>query len=626
MSPVIQFTFFHYLFIASVVFACAIIGGRITVRFKYHSFWERFSVSTSLGLGLLALSIFFLGLVKALYSYILVSIFLAALIVSIATWPGLFKIKRLTTNVKSSLRKIKSYTILWLTIIASIFIATCSLPLYPPTFWDSIEYHLAVAKIYAQSHALIFTPYLRFPVNPQLNQMLFTGGFVVYDEISAHLIEYAMLLLIPCALYAFSRRYFSPWVGILASALWLGSPFSIQFGSVGYIDIGLTLFSLLSIYLFINYFYTNDDKWLVLSGVFLGFSAAVKYTGLFYVLVCGMLSIWIAYKKHDYLVPVKLGIAILVIAAPFYIRNYYYSGNPFFPFFSNIFDQRIWSDADIAGLLREQSSFGIPKNIISVIKMPWYLIYKPNTFFSELGDRLLFSPAYFLAFLSIPVMFFFKKTRLLSIFSISFILFWFETTQIIRYVFPVVPLLSIITSISIYYLLRQVILFIGRRDRNPKFLRVSRLIVIAALASAFALPSITFSREMHIYLGPIPVTETARAQYLERFLPTYPAYRLLNEQADHKYSVYAFFDENMAYFANGSFMGDWFGPARYSQVENILDNDTYLFTRLQQLGANYFLINIQRFGHLPEHLLDSAYFQILTHTKSYILFRLADRQ
>ncbi|OGO59760.1 MAG: hypothetical protein A2029_07225 [Chloroflexi bacterium RBG_19FT_COMBO_47_9] len=622
MSTTIQFASSHYLFIGIVCLICFAIGVRITVHFNYHSFLERFTISTSLGMGLLALIIYFLGLLKGLYGRILIPVVLIVLIVVIVTWPGLSKIKIYVNGWRANFRKIKGNTAVWIAIIAVIFLVTYTLPLYPPIIWDSTEYHLAAAKIYTQSHALVFTPYLRYPVAPQLNQMLFVGAFVVYDEIGAHLTVFAMFILIACGLYAFSRRYFSPWVGILSSALWLGSPLSVLYGTIGYIDIGLTLFSLLGIYSFMNYYQTDENNWLWLSGIFLGFAAAVKYPALLYVLVTGLLSLWVAFKKRDFLIPVKLGIAIIAIAAPFYIRDYYYSGNPFFPYLSNIFHQRIWNEADVVSLTGAQSHYGLPKTVLSLVTLPWYLIFKPSIFVSGLGDKLLFSPVYFLAFPSLPLMFLIRKTRLLSIFTVSFTLFWFGTPQAVRYLLPAIPLLAITSSIAVDYLVHLVQGLVSRWGLAYTVARVLQPLVFTVLAFVVLLPSISYGQEQRKTFGKIPVSSSERAAFLQRFLPSFSAYRTLNGKLGDHYSIYALKDENMAYFANGTFMGDWFGLARFSLVMDNFDDDFLLYKQLRQLGADYFLINIKRMGQVPDVLFASPYFLAVDQRDTYIVYKL----
>jgi 4-amino-4-deoxy-L-arabinose transferase-like glycosyltransferase len=621
MSSTTLFILLHYLFFIVLGLVCFIIGGRITVRCNYHSFIERVSISTTLGMGCLGMLIFFLGLVRGLYGRVLIPIIIVLLLAAIVTWPGLLS-KLKAFDLRTKIKKIKGTTVVWLAIITIVILFTFKLPLYPPTAWDATEYHLAVAKIYTQAHAIVFTPYLRYPVTPQLNQMLFVGAFIAYDDISAQLIEYAMLILISFGLYSLSKRYFSPWVGIFSSALWLGSPLAIQNGTIGYIDIGLTLFAFFGIYAFINYHQTDENSWLWLSGIFLGFAAAVKYPALFLILVCGIISLWMAIKKRDFRILLKLGIAILAMIAPFYIRNYYYSGNPFFPYLSNIFHQRIWNVADAVGLAREQSWWGLSKTALNLVKLPLYLVFKPNIFMLGFDFKIILSPVYLLAFPSIPLMFFIRKTRLMSIFTASFTLFWFSTVQIIRYLLPVIPVLAILASIALDYLLRRIEGFLSGPNRSFSLSRILRPVIYTFLTLSFILPTIIYGRNSLRNLGALPVRSWERAEFLQLYLPSYPAYRALNAKFGDNYSIYALQDENMAYFAKGTFMGDWFGPARFSQLTDKLNDDVLLYKQLRQLKADYFLVNLARVGEIPKVLLTSPYFQVIEQNDAYIVFKL----
>jgi len=48
--------------------------------------------------------------------------------------------------------------------------------------------------------------------------------------------------------------------------------------------------------------------------------------------------------------------------------------------------------------------------------------------------------------------------------------------------------------------------------------------------------------------GPVPVLSEERDAFLAARLPSYPAYRLLNDRQGSSYRLYALFDENVAYF------------------------------------------------------------------------------
>ncbi len=622
MAVATQFTLLHFIFLLAVCLLSFIIGARITSSIKYHSLSERFSVSTVLGLGIIGLFIYVLGLFKGLYGRILIPLLLVMVIIALITWPGGWKIKDRLSNLRELRGQIRIYHIILIILLAVIVVLTFKFPLYPPIYWDSIEYHLAAAKIFTQAHGLVFTEYLRLPVAPLLNHMLFAGAFIVYDEVSAQVMVYAMLIVTAIGIYALSRRYYSPWVGILSSALWLGSPFTVLYGSVGYIDIGLTLFSFIGIYCFINYYSLDDEKWLWLSGIILGFASAIKYPALFFVAICGLLSLWKAIKQRNYLIPIKLGLAVVLIVAPFYVRNYYYSGNPFFPYLSSIFNQRIWSSTDINILINGQNNVGLPKTIVNIFKVPWYFIYKPDTFITGMGERLLFSPLYFLAFIALIPMLFIRKTRWVSLFALTYFLFWFSTAQDLRYLLPAIPFLAIMASTTIHYIILGVINLLARfRLSHPATIFVQPTI-LTVLAIITLLPLKNFAQEMGAFWGPLPITQAEKDAFLQRFLPTYPAYRTLNNMAGSNYSLYAYQDPTMAFYTNGTFIGDWFGPARYSEVSAVLNNDVLLYQHLHQLGAEYFLVNVKASGQDPVALLTSPLFQTVEKSDNYLLFKL----
>ena len=81
-----------------------------------------------------------------------------------------------------------------------------------------------------------------------------------------------------------------------------------------------------------------------------------------------------------------------------------------------------------------------------------------------------------------------------------------------------------------------------------------------------------------------------RDRYIERANPLYAAVEFLNRTMGDHYTLYALEFGNLAYYADGRFMGDWFGPARYSLITNTSFRPPHLYQQLRKLGANYFLV------------------------------------
>jgi hypothetical protein len=79
----------------------------------------------------------------------------------------------------------------------------------------------------------------------------------------------------------------------------------------------------------------------------------------------------------------------------------------------------------------------------------------------------------------------------------------------------------------------------------------------------------------------------------------------------------------MAYFADGRFMGDHFGPARYSLLQGRLGDSIALQAALKDLGADYFLVTGDWARRVwesnPQHELKLVY-----STGDILLFHLGD--
>ena len=86
------------------------------------------------------------------------------------------------------------------------------------------------------------------------------------------------------------------------------------------------------------------------------------------------------------------------------------------------------------------------------------------------------------------------------------------------------------------------------------------------------------------------MTAEQRIEFLAKRLPAYPAIRYLNRTSGRNYTVYAFHAENMAYFAEGRFLGDWFGPASFEKVLASGGTPEALHTKLRALGVDYLLV------------------------------------
>ncbi|HXG36614.1 MAG TPA: phospholipid carrier-dependent glycosyltransferase, partial [Dehalococcoidia bacterium] len=531
----------HYALLGLLALISYAVGFRLTRRLVYHSLWEEISVCLGLGLGALAYLVFLLALVGVLYRPV---VLLALAGLTLAAYPAWLQLARRTIWAAKRLRRS--------TIGVALFVLALSLPilllpLYPPTLWDATSYHLAAAKIYVEHHQLVFTPNLRFPVFTQLNEMLFTLALLLSDDILAHLLEGLLLFTLLAALIGFGARFFSPRSGWWAAALLLANPLVLLLGSVAYVDIGLTLFATLAVFSFWTWLHTRQQLWLLLAAGFCGFALSTKYPALFFFAVFSLITLAVSWRRHQFLPVVLFGAIPLLIAAPWYIRIWYYTGNPvfpFFPFFYDIFGHRLWPADYVTGMLSDHSIYGTGKSLGALLMLPWNLAFKQEAFFGE-GS---FSPLYFFA---LPLLVIFgvlsSHIRALLLLVITYTLFWFFGPQVLRYLLPALPLLSLATAAALDCLLHwlphsgrhvcQPFLQVLSRSsfkwsgqRFNALWHVKQPLLIGLVFLLLLAPGWHFAVEQVRRRGLPPMTDTQRDAYLTQQLgQTYLAYKFLNE-------------------------------------------------------------------------------------------------
>ncbi|MGB9661866.1 MAG: ArnT family glycosyltransferase [Moorellaceae bacterium] len=615
----IGFVLLHYMVIIGLGFISYLLGRELLMKVRFASIWEEIVFSTSLGLGCIGYLVLSLGILGMLNGSNLLFIFLILAAVSVFYSPirtfWLYKLAAILKRVRM-FRKSSVRYLIFIFISVIVLLPIMLMPLYPPITWDSIMYHLAAAKIYVQEHHIKLTPYLRFPVFPRLNEMLFTLMLSIMDDIAAQLVQFLMMVLVAGALYSWGCRMFSSKTGLWAAALWLGNPLVLWLGSSAYIDIGLTLFVTLTVYSFWNWLYSKEWLWLILAGVFVGFAAGSKYSALVFIALLGIIVFYISIRERRYLAPWVFITIATAIAAPWYLRNFYYTGNPVFPFFSTLFGYNyLYSSEDLKLLLYDlQHARGIGRSFTALLTLPWHLAFNQDAFIMEAP----LSQTYFFA---IPILLVFSifstKIRGMLALVLAYLLFWFLSAQIVRYLVPVLPLLSLLTATVV----ERFLLWL------PLLRRWSgHAVITGIIAILLVLPGWLYATHKVLEQGPVPVTQDQRDIYLARHLLSYPAYKFLNDLKGRNYTLYALYDENMAYFADGQFMGDWFGPARYSRIATKLGDSQGLYEELKTLGANYFLINKQRGKvELPDDGFFQSHFKLIYARAYVLLFELSEK-
>jgi len=409
--------------------------------------------------------------------------------------------------------------------------------LYPPAGFDATTYHLPFARAFADAGSLVYTDNLRFPVFPQLNEIVFSAGLLVADDVTAQLTQWLCFVITAAVIGGMVRASSR----VLAIAIWCGLPLAVFVGSNAYIDCGLTMAVALAFAAWTQWRSTQHSGWLLLIGVFAGMAAATKYTGLFFVLFFGI-AILVARRNVA-----LFSLGVLLIAAPWYVRIAAATGNPLFPYMESIFGPNDWY-LDAARSLHPAGAFDA------------------STLHDWLVRNIYNLRVWIVALTPIAAIGAFRERRIRFVFFgalLYTLAFWAYES---RYNIVCIPLLAICAAEAF------------RRMPKPA------IVILAILA---LVPDIWWESKTLKILGKPPVTAAERDAFLAKRIWPYDAFRFLEKSGGPAYVLFA---ENSAYYWKGRFLGDWFGPYRYDRVRVYLQQPGRLARVLRLFGAKYFIV------------------------------------
>jgi 4-amino-4-deoxy-L-arabinose transferase-like glycosyltransferase len=643
----IEFIVVHYLILLAFLFFAALIGKMLVRKSLKPEGASKIFLYISLGTGVFIVVLFFaalLNLFTVLYLSLMTSTFLVFYLLRKKYTTFLNDIYAGFRTCCSSLRK----NCYWVLPLGVLFSPLFLMPLYPPIKWDEISYHLPYAQFYIENQGLAVNHFLRYPLYAHNIDLLYALSLLVSDDIVAHLLHASTAVLTAIGIYSLGATTSDKKTGVLAAFLFISCPLVLLLIKTAYIDLGLTLFVFLGFYCLSMWSVTKQDYWLYLAGFATGIAAGSKYSGLMFI---PLYVLWIGYERRKITLMVKFLIPAIAFGSPWYIRNYIISGDPFSPFGGEFFGYWLWNKSDV--LAQSQNLFkayGTPKNLFSLIIIPWNLLFHPGAFMEG-----ALSPAMTAAFLA-P--FFFKKfgryQRMLCIFVFVNICIWFFTSQILRYLLPVFPMIALLSATVLMRtyntIMEKLRSYFFKSHFSARLLQIAFSIAaiaiviapsfvgvrtmesikkalhgIKALKSINALQSpyenyLNFALVKATLRDTLPITEHMRDDYLRKHVRAFNLLQVANRTPS--LTIYQIGFEDSFYFAEGKMIGDHYGPARYTIVLDVLPHSERLHTTLSSMGIDLFLMDKGERFTLDFDSAFHDYFELIAEDHHGKLYRL----
>lgn len=439
----------------------------------------------------------------------------------------------------------------------------------PPSFYDSLAFHLGIPNLYLQNNGFGGT------------QQLFYANTFIYYEISLipavfagdmvpRLFHFLMGMIFILSALDFGVDHFKIKKRNILLLTIISMPMIIFLLTVVKNDLASGLFLLLGVSCFLKKGVAPLTKY-YLPAIFWGFALGVKYTN-----IVPLVLFLILYFLKEKRIPVKqliiFTLIIVGILLPLMVKNYTFTGNPVFPFFHEYVDNKLpYWDASRFTLL-EADAKKLFYSFKDVFKFPFTLS------FSSLGSGGIVGPLFiiFLPFLVLKK----EKRLLLLIFSFLILLVGANFKLSIRVWTIAFVFLSFYVAIAYEHI-------------NHRLMKYLFFIIIGFnLLTSFGLQEY-LNRSYNLFSGMLGIEE-----YKNQTFSTYKAFAFVNEKTPKRSRVLVVGETKSFYLKRPYDVSSGYDFSILKKYLEKGSNVTEFISALQADGIDYIIFNPGEFYRL----------------------------
>lgn len=518
-----------WLDFSGVVFlalAALCVGGWLIERVRVElGDAERLLIATSTGFMALILAASALSLARLFRVLPLRVLVLVFLLLAIARAGA--EARRLMRLAQLGWDALKRHPVnFWYVALVTLFLSFgLILAAAPETSFDALNVHLYYPRLFLEKGYFYLADLYRTTA-PLYAQVLYTLGLVLDGPHFAKGLNFLFLpgmvlvvFLLVRTLMPEGERAVS--AGLLGAVLVVSCPVILFHAGICYPDLATAFFSSLAMYAMIRFLQTSARPWLWFAGLSAGFAGGTKYGGLYVAAIVACVVLVGLFYRQNFRAALRAVLIFGVIAAavggPWYLRNWYYTGDPFHPVLYNYVKSHVLSSEEEGLLVRDaMNSDRIPPTARNLFLLPWLLTTHGDQVGGALGPVFLWS-------LPLILLSWCWTSAWLALLSsmVAFALCWLIGPQWLRYFLPGIPMISALAAYGIYH------------ARNPAAVRG----LWASIAVAFALVNLPGLNQTWVSGGnsaiaklPYEVTlgRQSEAEYMRSTVIGYDAAQYLN--------------------------------------------------------------------------------------------------
>jgi len=469
----------------------------------------------------------------------------------------------------------------------------------PPYARDSLVYHLLCPKEYLRAGRLVHIQGNLFSAFPKGHEVLMTlllsnagdraaQGFSVLQQVAAI-----------GNLYSLTYLMAGPWPAALCTVGYATVPPVMYFTGCGYVEPALlmTLGGCLSALVFS----TQSGRELDRAGrmrlgsfAFIGFLAgwmpALKYTGLIYLGLIGLILLWSQRREHSNKALRMIGVFSLSAAPGFCWMgwNWIVLGNPVYPMAWFLFGGKGWDETRAVAMSQYLDVYGMGRNLLDYFLLPWRLAFSgrfdTTRFDGAIGPFLILA-----VILAMVLAILLVRRRLTGsmlkgigfMFIVSGAFFLFGTQQV-RFWLPSQMLACALAAPSVG-------LIVDWTRKNSAVKGVFSLVLIGSLAW-----NVWFLGQQFLkigFYGPALGMEQERV-FLIRKVPSYPSLEFINQNLPPRSYVLCVWTGAYGYYLDRRYYSDTFiEDIALKEFIHATVNGEELSKRLTKAGFTHLFLN-----------------------------------
>ena len=423
------------LAVAAILAVAAAFGFRIlrALNLLPESRLEGFLYAAAVSFSGLQVALFLLGMTIGVKRSLLVALLAALALAAGKGWRHLGETLRSLATFVRELRNTRGLLLLTVAI-AAVLLLDALQTLAPLTGSDALHYHFTGPLLdLGRKFAPHFDMAQSFETG-QTHLLILAGLTLGSDHIALGLIFLGGVLAAG-ALFLLARQLMTLGWALAVVLVFLLTPLVFwQMTVAGAPDVWMAFYTTLAVLAAARGVASRHNRWFVLAGWLAGAAAGAKYTGW---AIPAVLVLLIAAEARSLRPAVLAGVASLAAGIYPLLRNFLWTGDPFFPFFARWFAPET-VNTYMLGVFQADTGMGTARgSLVHMLAYPFVVVLQGASYGvgHYLGPLVLaFAPLLLLALRRTPLV------RLTALLWLGVLVSNMLTSQMGRFLLPVLPL------------------------------------------------------------------------------------------------------------------------------------------------------------------------------------------